>query len=492
MPACRVAALVVGSGHVPNATLHASYMREYVLLPLAAEIFLVTDPPRPGKDASTSVAVVMPALLGQSIEGVAAYDTWEEGTVALLQNLTGVKPRTVARPPRPAGWVQPYAAVQWHRLQAAWALMEERERRARRQFELVVKLRADSVPLPRWRSSRVCGVARSDPGNPRLQIRTSADRPAQLTHKPRVASQEASTRRPTMYSGAHAPRCGLQQARGLCDRRPILPTRALRQTRASRQQAYLLRLAPTLSAAACGTTRSLRPSPWTTSCKASPRRALAPLTARAGASLARPHPLDAQHSLHPQSIVPRPTPLPQIGELPLIADAPRTPSVGADAWERGEARRQVVLGALQRMLREWRYIDPRWAGAPRLMWPPGDRTHGCACPHLSPHPETHRVRVAGAAPMRPLRLRHAFYSEHALLMWALASNVSIKELALGTGTRYYLFKGTMLHRPLPEARRCCRRDRTRCGMASVEDLDCRDTPFPRELRRLMLEQEAPL
>ena len=58
--------------------------------------------------------------------------------------------------------------------------------------------------------------------------------------------------------------------------------------------------------------------------------------------------------------------------------------------------------------------------------------------------------------MRPLRLRHAFYSEHALLMWALASNVSIKELALGTGTRYYLFKGTMLHRPLPEARRCCR------------------------------------
>jgi len=94
--------------------------------------------------------------------------------------------------------------------------------------------------------------------------------------------------------------------------------------------------------------------------------------------------------------------------------------------------------------------------------------------------------------MRPLRLRHAFYSEHALLMWALASNVSIKELALGTGTRYYLFKGTMLHRPLPEARRCCRRDRTRCGMASVEDLDCRDTPFPRELRRLMLEQEAPL
>ena len=152
----------------------------------------------------------------------------------------------------------------------------------------------------------------------------------------------------------------------------------------------------------------------TTSCKASPRQALAPLTARAGASLARPHPLDAQHSLHPQSIVPRPTPLPQIGELPLIADAPRTPSVGADAWERGEARRQVVLGALQRMLREWRYIDPRWAGAPRLMWPPGDRTHGYACPHLSPHPETHRVRVAGAAPMRPLRLRHAFYSEHAL------------------------------------------------------------------------------
>ena len=168
MPACRVAALVVGSGHVPNATLHASYMREYVLLPLAAEIFLVTDPPRPGKDASTSVAVAMPALLGQSIEGVAAYDTWEEGTAALLQNLTGVKPRTVARPPRPAGWVQPYAAVQWHRLQAAWALMEERERRARRQFELVVKLRADSVPLPRWRSSRVCGVASSDPGNPRL------------------------------------------------------------------------------------------------------------------------------------------------------------------------------------------------------------------------------------------------------------------------------------------------------------------------------------
>ena len=79
-----------------------------------------------------------------------------------------------------------------------------------------------------------------------------------------------------------------------------------------------------------------------------------------------------------------------------------------------------VIEILETALRQWDYVDLfRRDGPSDLSWPPQAK-----------------VRAPGQ-----------FYTETAMLQWILASNMSVKDLSLATGTTQYLFKGELINRP---------------------------------------------
>ena len=134
-----VAVLLVGSDKRPGydervAGLHFSAMRDSVVVPLGADVFVVSDA-CPSGDGLHTLANLATTYFGDALRKVGVMGGGGSGDGAC--SVFAAKP---TRPP----WVQ------WERLEMAWALLEEAEA-ARGHYEVVVKLRADATPSP-WPS----------------------------------------------------------------------------------------------------------------------------------------------------------------------------------------------------------------------------------------------------------------------------------------------------------------------------------------------------
>ena len=131
-----VAVLLVGADKRPGydermATLHFTAMRDDVVVPLGADVFVTSDA-CPSDDGLKTLANLAKSYFGSALAGVGAVAAARpSGDCAVFPPGTNTKP-----------WIQ------WYRLEKCWALMEAQEAKRGATYDVVVKLRSDATPRP--------------------------------------------------------------------------------------------------------------------------------------------------------------------------------------------------------------------------------------------------------------------------------------------------------------------------------------------------------
>lgn len=169
---CRVAILLVGRMSSLNLSLHTLAMRRYIVEPLRADVFAVSDNSTSAadldRDWKTSAdatedtwAHVLPRMLGRYLRTYATYGEPPEvlqqaaatsGGALRIESLRVPKHKLI----RKRTWGM------WLKLQDAWKLLEARELAVGQRYTAVVRLRSDATPLPTWSRSQLCAQTAAD------------------------------------------------------------------------------------------------------------------------------------------------------------------------------------------------------------------------------------------------------------------------------------------------------------------------------------------
>lgn len=141
-----VAVLLVGSDKRPGydgrvADLHFSAMRDTIVDPLKASVFVVSDACPSAEDAAAALptlANLARRYFGGAVAGFGAVAPPHRGPPRGAADRGDCA--VLAAGPRQKPWIQ------WYRLERCWALMVAREADRGRPYDAVIKLRADATP----------------------------------------------------------------------------------------------------------------------------------------------------------------------------------------------------------------------------------------------------------------------------------------------------------------------------------------------------------
>jgi len=396
---CRVAILLVGRMSSLNLSLHTLAMRRYIVEPLRADVFAVSDNSTSAadldRDWKTSAdapedtwAHVLPRVLGRYLRTYATYGEPPEVLQQAAATSDGALRIESLRVPKHK-LVRKRTWGMWLKLQDAWNLLQARELAVGQRYTVVVRLRSDATPLPTWSRSQLCAQTAADTqsifaltdqvfcGSRAAMAVAARLHSAIFTHY--MGTWNGMTAKP--FSVVHA--IATAQAQHPC----AFSGQTYRfYNKLVHLQLYPLLGNATLEEAAAQATRERTPG---------------------GRGQGPAGDFDRGLTSH---------------EVPGSDALAHTQQSLVDAL--------TVLGELRAARKQSPLVDPRESqgpggrGAPPLVdmyaWPDVSRMH-------------ERSATFGA--------------EESFIAWLLFHNISVKELALVSGSRHYLFKGDLWDRP---------------------------------------------
>ena len=146
----RVAILLVGHSSATKFGMHLDPIYDNIVAPLRAGIFSVFDLEGPDVLCGKPLREVLPLVFGRSVKAVGLVADPEsadsQAEVERLSEKYKTAGTTFHLVPNAIQTVE----HQWYKLHAAWILMHGYENSTGISFDVVVKLRFDCTPLPRW------------------------------------------------------------------------------------------------------------------------------------------------------------------------------------------------------------------------------------------------------------------------------------------------------------------------------------------------------
>ena len=161
---CRVAVLLVSRSMSNKCTKHAEATVEYILDPLRADALVVVDyeakaytefglnlPPT----SMQYLVNAIPPVFGDRLKLFGLIGGESEDLPSPFVNLPPEPPKGDGPDdaPKVGNWQQ------WYKVWVAWGLLEERERELGFKYDVVIKARSDSTPIPAWSPQLVCAQA---------------------------------------------------------------------------------------------------------------------------------------------------------------------------------------------------------------------------------------------------------------------------------------------------------------------------------------------
>ena len=164
----KFAVLLVGSDKRPGydgrvADLHFVAMRDEIVEPLSADVFVVGDS-CPSGDGLGTLANLAGEYFGDRVVSCGMVATRRSGNSGSAAGCRVFPAGTTTKP-----WIQ------WYRLERCWDLLEAREAERGEVYDAVIKLRADATPLPWLPPSEILARTRRRPN----VVHAATDRVAQ-------------------------------------------------------------------------------------------------------------------------------------------------------------------------------------------------------------------------------------------------------------------------------------------------------------------------